>query len=77
MSITALLMRVNFKTLMNMKICYVLFETDIYKTKSSRIFLGVFSSFELANHFAKINNCYTNKIEVVILEVEVDKFEEL
>ncbi len=77
MSITALQMRENYKTLINMKTCYVLFETNIYKTNRSRIFLGVFSSFELANHFAKINNCYTNKTEVVILEVEVDKFEEL
>lgn len=60
-----------------MKTCYVLFETDVYKTKSSRIFLGVFSSFELANQFAKDNNCYTNKTEVVILEVEIDKFQEM
>lgn len=60
-----------------MKTVFVLFETDIYKTKSGRLFLGVFSSFELANHFAKINNCYTNKTEVIILEVEIDKFEEM
>ena len=60
-----------------MKMIYVLFETDVWKTKSSRIFLGVFSSFELANQFAKENNCYTNETEVVILEVELDKFEEI
>ncbi len=60
-----------------MKNLYVLFETDVYKSKISRIFLGVFSSFELANQFAKENNCYTNQTEVVILEVELDKFEEM
>lgn len=57
--------------------CYVLFETDIYKSKSSRVFLGVFRSFELANTYAKKYNCYTNETEVVILEVELDKFEEM
>ena len=62
---------------MNTNTYFILFETDIYKTKSSRIFLGVFSSFELANQFAKDNNCYTNNTEVVILEVELDKFEEM
>lgn len=60
-----------------MKNVYVLFETDIYKSKSSRVFLGVFSSFNLANQYAKENNCYTNNTEVVILEVELDKFEEM
>ncbi len=60
-----------------MKYCYVLFETDVYKSKSSRVFLGVFRSFELANTYAKKYNCHTNKTEVVILEVELDKFEEM
>ena len=60
-----------------MKNCYILFETDIYKTKTSRIFLGVFSSFKIANQYAKENNCCTHKTEVVILEVEKDRFEEL
>lgn len=60
-----------------MKNYYVLFQTDIYKTKSSRIFLGVFSSFQLANQFAKENNCYTYLTEVVILEIELEKFEEI
>ena len=60
-----------------MKNCYVLFETDVHKSKSSRLFLGVFRSFELANCYAKRYNCYTNETEVVILEVELDKFEEM
>ncbi len=60
-----------------MKNVYLLFETDVHKSKFSRVFLGVFSSFELANQFAKENNCYTHKTEVVILEVELDKFQEM
>lgn len=60
-----------------MKTVYVLFETDLHKSKFSRIFLGVFSSFNLANRYAKDNNCYTNITEVVILEVELDKFQEM
>lgn len=55
----------------------MLFETDVHKSKSSRVFLGVFRSFELANTYAKKYNCYTNETEVVILEVELDKFEEM
>ena len=60
-----------------MKNVYVLFETDLHKSKSSRVFLGVFSSFNLANQYAKDNNFYTNNTEVVILEIELDKFEEM
>lgn len=60
-----------------MKNVYVLFETDVHKSKFSRVFLGVFSSFELANLYAKENNCYSHKTEVVILEVELDKFQEM
>ncbi|SMP04198.1 hypothetical protein SAMN06264346_101288 [Chryseobacterium profundimaris] len=60
-----------------MKLLFVLFETDVYKSKSSRIFLGVFSSFELANQYAKENNCYTDKTEVVILEVKLNHFQEM
>ena len=60
-----------------MKSIFVLFETDLHKSKFSRVFMGVFSTFELANQYAKENNCYTDKTEVVILEVELDKFEEM
>lgn len=60
-----------------MKPLYVLFETDVYKSKLSRIFLGVFSSFELANQYAKENNCYTDKTEVLIFEVTLNEFQEM
>ncbi len=60
-----------------MKNLFILFETDVYKSKSSRIFLGIFSSFELANRYAKENNCYTDKTEVVILEAKLNEFQEM
>lgn len=55
---------------------WVLFETDLHKSKASRIFLGVFSSFEIANEYAKKNDCYRNNCEVVILQCDLNKFEE-
>lgn len=60
-----------------MKTVYVLFETDVHKSKFSRMFLGVFSNFELASLYARENNCYSYKTEVAILEVELDKFQEM
>lgn len=60
-----------------MKSIYALFETDVHKSKFSRVFLGVFNTFELANQFAKENNCYTDKTEVVILEVELEHLNNL
>ena len=55
---------------------WALFETDVHKSKKSRVFLGVYSSFEIANEYAKKNNCYRNDCEVVILQCDLNKFEE-
>ncbi len=56
---------------------YILFQTDIYKTKSSRVYFGVYSSEERAIEAAKKNDLYTHQAEVVILECEIDTFAEL
>ena len=56
---------------------FVLFQTDIYKSKRSRVFFGVFTSEEVAIYNAKINGLYTHNAEVVIIECEPDKFGEL
>lgn len=53
---------------------YVLFETDLQKSHSSRVFLGVFNSEKKAIDEAKKGNCYTNETEVVILECELNEF---
>jgi hypothetical protein len=56
---------------------FVLFQTDVWETKSSRVCCGVFDSFEKANKSAKENDLYTNDAEVVIIETELNNFEEL
>lgn len=56
---------------------FVLFETDLHKTKSSRIFLGVFDSEIKAIESAKENDCYRNDCEVLIIETELNKFSEI
>lgn len=44
-----------------MKTVFVLFETDVFKTIKSRIFIGVFSTYALAKSYA-----ITNKVESTI-----------
>jgi hypothetical protein len=56
---------------------YVLFETDIHLTRSSRIFLGVFESEIQAIEAAKANDCYRNDCAVDIVETELNQFNEL
>lgn len=55
---------------------FVLFQTDVWKTHKSRVFCGVFSAEWEAIETAKENDLYTNDAEVVIVECELDKFEE-
>ena len=56
---------------------YILFQTDVHKTKSSRVCFGVFSTEEKAIAAAKEYDLYSYLSEVVIIECDVDKFEEL
>lgn len=56
---------------------YILFQTDIYKSKRSRVCFGVYSSEVKAIDAAKENDLYTHQAEVVIIECETDKFEEI
>ena len=56
---------------------YILSHTDIYKTKSSRVCFGVYSSEEKAIEAAKKNDLYIHQAEVVILECVIDNFSEL
>lgn len=53
---------------------YILFQTDMWKTHKSKVLFGVFTSFEAANQAAKDNDLYTSDSEVVIEEVEINKF---
>ena len=56
---------------------FVLFQTDIHRTRTSRVFFGVFISEALAIDHAKENGLYTHDAEVVIIECEIDKFGEI
>lgn len=56
---------------------YILFQTDIHKTKSSRVCFGVFSTEEKAITAAKEHDLYSYRSEVEIIECDIDNFEEL
>lgn len=56
---------------------YVLFQTDVWKSIRSRVFFGIYSSEPKAIDAAKENDLYTCDAEVVIIECEIDKFEEV
>lgn len=56
---------------------YILFQTDIHKTKSRRVCFGLYSSEEKAIEAVKKNDLYTHQAEVVILECDIDSFSEL
>lgn len=56
---------------------FILFQTDIYRTRASRVFCGVFSTEAGAIDQAKENGLYTHDAEVVIIECELDKFGEV
>ncbi|MBB4038229.1 hypothetical protein GGR21_004161 [Dysgonomonas hofstadii] len=60
-----------------MKAVFVLFQTDVHRTKASRVFFGVFSTEVKAIDHAKTNGLYTYDAEVVIIECEIDKFGEV
>ncbi|MCC9037057.1 hypothetical protein LNP80_22865 [Chryseobacterium sp. C-39] len=53
---------------------FILFETDIYKTKSSRIFKGVFTDKEIAEDFANENKIESTISCAEIIEIEADTF---
>lgn len=58
-------------------IVFVLFQTDIYRTRTSRMFFGVFTSEAKAIDYAKENGLYTPRAEVEIIECETDKYGEV
>ena len=58
-------------------ILYLLYQTDIYKSKSSYVCFGVFDSFEHANTQAKKYDLYNHNSEVVIQPIKVNQFAEV
>jgi len=58
-------------------ILYILYQTDIWKSKSSYVCFGVFDSFEHANKQAKKNDLYNYDSEVVIKPVKINQLAEV
>jgi hypothetical protein len=55
---------------------YALFQTDVWKTRRSRVLFGIFSSFELANIAAKEKNLYSCHDTVENVEFTINEFVE-
>lgn len=56
---------------------FILYQTDNWKTKTSRIFFGIFDSRLKAIDFAKYNGLYSQNAVVLIVEVTLNHFEEV
>lgn len=55
---------------------FILFQTDVWKSKASRVFFGVFDCRTKAIDCAKYNGLYSHTTEVVIEEVTLNLCEE-
>lgn len=60
-----------------MKSIFILFQTDIWKNKSSRVCFGVFETKNMAIDEAKKQNLFSSCSEVEVIETTLNKFEEL
>jgi len=55
---------------------FILYQTDQWKSRTSRVFFGIFDSRNKAIDCAKYHGLYTNATEVVIEEVTLNLCEE-
>lgn len=55
---------------------FILYQTDIWKSKASRIFFGIFDTRNKALDIAKYNKLYSNYAKIVIEEITLNQFEE-
>ena len=53
---------------------YILYQTDIWKSKFSRVYCGVFDTRNKAIDSAKYNGLYNTNAEVVIEEITINEF---
>lgn len=54
---------------------FILYQTDIWKTKTSRIYFGVFDSREKAKDCAKYYGLYVPDAKVVIEQVALNQIQ--
>jgi hypothetical protein len=55
---------------------FILYQTDTWKSKASRIFFGIFDSRNKAIDVAKYYGLYCSCAEVVIEEITLNQFED-
>ena len=55
---------------------FILYQTDIWKSKASRVFFGVFDSRDKAIDIAKYKGLYCSCAKVVVEEITLNQFEE-
>jgi len=56
---------------------FILYQTDVWKSKASRVCFGVFDTRNKAIDSAKWQQLYNCILEVVVLEVTLNAFEEI
>ena len=56
---------------------FLLFQTNNWKSKTSRVFFGAFDSRSKAIDYAKYNDLYWHNSEVVVIEVTLNEFREI
>ena len=54
---------------------YILYQTDLRKTKTSRIFFGIFDWRCKAVDSAKYNGLYSQNAKVIVEEVRINQFD--
>jgi len=55
---------------------FILYQTDIWKTKTSRVYFGIFDCRTKAKDCAKYHGLYTQNAKVIIEEVKLNQFQE-
>ena len=56
---------------------FLLFQTDNWKSRASRVFFGAFDSRAKALDYAKYNELYWYNAVVVVVEVTLNEFGEI
>jgi hypothetical protein len=56
---------------------FILYQTDIWKTKTSRVYFGIYDSRPKAIDSAKYNGLYCSNAEVIIEEITLNEFKEV
>jgi len=56
---------------------FLLFQTDNWKSRASRVFFGAFDTRAKAFDYAKYNDLYWYNSEVLVVEVTLNEFGEI